>query len=167
MNFRKLLFLFRTPEQTAKAKGVVFGRNCQIARDVEFGTEPYLIEIGDNFYSSSNVKFVTHDGSVNVIRNLHTEFQNVDILERITVGHNVFIGMDTIILPGTIIGDNVIVGAKSLVRGEIPPNSVFAGVPAKFICTTDEYLQKNVSRFHYTKHLSPRDKERYIKNNIR
>jgi lipopolysaccharide O-acetyltransferase len=36
-------------------------------------------------------------------------------------------------LPGTIIGNGVVVGANSVVRGSIPENTVIAGVPAKII----------------------------------
>jgi acetyltransferase-like isoleucine patch superfamily enzyme len=46
------------------------------------------------------------------------------------------------ILPNTKIGSNVIVGACSLVKGELKSNSVYAGVPARYICSTEDYLEK-------------------------
>ena len=45
-------------------------------------------------------------------------------------------------LYNTRIGSNVIIGSGSLVNKDIPDNSVYAGVPAKFICTFDEYIEK-------------------------
>lgn len=56
--------------------------------------------------------------------------------------NNVFIGAGTRILYNTRIGNNVIIGADRLVNKDIPDNSVYAGVPARFICTFDEYVKK-------------------------
>ena len=39
-------------------------------------------------------------------------------------------------------GDNCILGAGSLLNSSMPDNSVYAGVPAKFICTVEEYGDK-------------------------
>lgn len=55
---------------------------------------------------------------------------------------NVFIGSGTRILYDTKIGSNVIIGSGSLVNKDIPDNSVYAGVPARFICTFEEYVKK-------------------------
>ena len=60
-----------------------------------------------------------------------------------TIGNNVFVGMRSIILMGVEIGDNVIVGAGSVVAGKIPSNCVCAGNPAKVICTLDQHKEKN------------------------
>lgn len=49
------------------------------------------------------------------------------------VGNNVWIGMDVMILKGAHIGDNTVIGAKSLVTGMIPANCIAAGVPCKVI----------------------------------
>ena len=45
-------------------------------------------------------------------------------------------------MPNVSIGDNVIIGANSLVTKSIQQNQVWAGNPAKFICTIDEYAEK-------------------------
>lgn len=55
---------------------------------------------------------------------------------------NVFIGSGTRILYNTRIGHNVIIGANSLVNKDIPDNSVYAGIPARRICSFDEYVEK-------------------------
>lgn len=49
------------------------------------------------------------------------------------IGNNVWIGDKSTILDGVHIGDNVIVGANSVVTHDIPSNSVAAGMPAKII----------------------------------
>jgi acetyltransferase-like isoleucine patch superfamily enzyme len=51
----------------------------------------------------------------------------------ITVGRNVWIGFDCCILPGVTIGDGAIVGARSVVTGDVPPYTVVAGNPARVI----------------------------------
>lgn len=123
-----------------------------------------MIKIGDDFYSSSNVQFITHDGSVNVLRNKYENYNNIDIFKPIVIGNNVFLGYGTVILPGTIIGDNVIVGAYSVVKGELISDSVYAGIPAKYICSLDEYTYRNKSFFIPTKRMNYREKKEYILN---
>ncbi len=54
-----------------------------------------------------------------------------------TIGDNVWIGGDVTILPGTKIGDNVVIGAGSVVAKEIPSNVVAAGNPARVIKKID------------------------------
>ena len=49
----------------------------------------------------------------------------------IEIGDNVFIGMNSIILMGSHIGNNVIIGAGSVVSGNIPDNSVVGGGPSQ------------------------------------
>lgn len=147
----------------ARESGVIFGKNCKFLTN-KFGSEPYLIKIGDNFYSSSNVQFVTHDGSVNVLRNKYGEYSNIDIFKPIMIGNNVFLGYGVVILPGTVIGDNVIVGACSVVKGELQSDSVYAGMPAKYICSIDEYLSKNRDSFIQTKNMSLKEKKEYVLN---
>lgn len=141
------------------------GRNCKIGTK-KLGSEPYLITIGDDFYTSSNIQFITHDGSVNVLRNFYSECRTADFFGRIVIGNNVFIGYGCTILPGSIIGDNVIVGANAVVKGQLNSNSVYAGIPARYICSLDEYKQKIQSKLVPTKGMNANDKMNYIKEHI-
>ena len=50
------------------------------------------------------------------------------------------VGMKSIILMGSQIGNNVIIGAGAVVSGNIPDNVVVAGNPAKVVCTLDDYM---------------------------
>ena len=52
---------------------------------------------------------------------------------RVTIGNNVFIGANTIILPNLRIGDDCVIGANSVVTHDIPDYSVAVGAPAKVI----------------------------------
>lgn len=53
--------------------------------------------------------------------------------DEVIIGTNVFVGTGAIILKGTTIGNNSVIGAGSVVKGEVPPNSIFAGNPARHI----------------------------------
>ncbi|MDV4312147.1 acyltransferase [Acinetobacter indicus] len=154
---QRLYKLFLSPTSYAKKMGVTVGENCKLGTK-EFGSEPYLISIGDNFYSSSNIQFVTHDGSVHVLRNLYKEHEKSDYFGRIIIGNNVFIGYGCIILPGTCVGDNVIIGAGSIVKGSLKNDSVYAGVPARYICSIKEYENKVKPHLAPTKGLSFNEK---------
>ena len=131
-----------TSEEFAKKLGVKLGENCRINKNVNFGSEPYLINIGNDFYCSTNINFITHDGSINVFRNLSNEYKGKGFFDTINIGDNVFLGFGVTVLPGSLIGDNTIVGANSTVKGELKSNSVYAGTPARFICSIDEYIQR-------------------------
>ena len=145
----------------AKLLGVDFGKNCYFM-EKNWGSEPYLIKMGNDVQLSSNVTFVTHDGSMRVIRKLYPEYKNADLFGRIIIGDNVFIGINTTILLDTKIGNNVIIGAGSIVKGKLDSNSVYAGVPAKYICTIDEYVEKNNTKYDFTKEMNSYDKKAYL-----
>jgi acetyltransferase-like isoleucine patch superfamily enzyme len=51
----------------------------------------------------------------------------------VTVGDNVWVGALCVLLPGTVIGDNAVIGAGSVVRGEVPAGELWAGAPARFV----------------------------------
>lgn len=76
----------------------------------------------------------------------------------IEIMDNVFVGSGTRILYGVRIGSNVIIGSGSLVNKDIPDNSVYAGVPARFICTFDEHVLKAKKYSEDFKQLYGRDK---------
>lgn len=60
--------------------------------------------------------------------------KNSTILAKpIVIGENVWIGGNSVILPGVTIGDNSVIGAGSVVTKDIPPNCVAVGNPAKVI----------------------------------
>lgn len=101
-----------------------------------------LVHLGNNVVVASNVGFVTHDAIHLMLNRMYGENAFVERIGCILVKDNVFIGSGTRILYGTMIGSNVIIGSDSLVNKDIPDNSVYAGVPARFICTFDEYVQK-------------------------
>lgn len=123
----------------ARRYGAKIGNGCKIF-SVNFGTEPYLVSIGDGTEVASNVAFLTHDGGIWVLEN-QKRFDGTKF-GPIIIHKNCYIGYNSIILPNVEIGPNSIVGAGSVVTKNVPPNAVYAGNPAKFICTLDQYLNK-------------------------
>lgn len=145
-------------------QGMRIGKNCLI-NNVNFASEPYLIEIGDHVAVAAGTDFITHDGAVWCFRD---ELRNADVFGKIKIGNNVFIGNNCTILPNTIIGDNSIVGAGSTVRGQFPDNSVIIGNPAKVVLSMSMqkllYLQN--PNFLTIRDLNPKEKKRVIKQHF-
>jgi len=121
-----------------RAQGASIGANARILiRDI--GSEPYLVTIGEATLISSDVAFFTHDGAVWVLRDNEPSLNR---FKRITIGSRCFIGARTTLLPGARVGDGSVVGAASVVSGEIPSGVVAAGVPAKVLCTVEEWSER-------------------------
>lgn len=126
-----------------RKKGAVIGQNCEIYSRANLGSEPYLITIGDHVRITDNVRFVTHDGGIWVLRGDKSGFSDtykkMDKFDPIHICDNVHIGLNATIMPGVTIGENTIIGCGAIVTKDIPPNSVVAGVPAKIIKSLVEY----------------------------
>lgn len=145
-------------------RGGVLGKNCVIYPDVEFGSEPYLIKIGDNVRITNGVRFVTHDGGLWVLRNLDMIDSSVGKFGPISVGNNTHIGWNAIIMPGVVIGENCIIGCGSVVTKSIPDNSVAVGVPARVIETIDEYYKKVIENHDVIESSDDESKRKYLVN---
>ena len=110
-------------------------------RGVSLGSEPYLIHLGNNVRVAGDVSFITHDGGTWAFRNAQGN-EKIVSYGKIVIGDDTFIGMRAIIMPGVTIGKNCVIGAGSIVTHDVPDRTVVAGVPAKVICTIEEYAQK-------------------------
>lgn len=132
-----------------------------------FGSEPYLVEIGDNTYlSGAETQLLTHDGGISSLHYMGGTEGKYDIFGWIRIGSNCFIGVRSIIMKNVTIGDNCIVGAGAVVTRSVPSGSVVAGVPARVICTVEEYYQKNQPALEATTRLSAFDKRQHILDNM-
>lgn len=154
-------YLVKKHIKSAIKNGLTIGKDCYIHSRVDFGSEPYLINIGNHVRLTAGVRFITHDGGVWVFRN-NKKDENLDVFGRITVGNNVHIGVNAIIMPNVNIGDNCVIGCGAVVTKDIPSNSVVAGVPAKIIETYDEYYAKVSKKGVYTHHMGYKEKKTYL-----
>lgn len=108
-----------------------------------YGTEPYLLSFGDNVYVATGVRFVTHDVTAQMFRNMDPGQCHTSRVGPIEVGNHVFIGAGATILYDVKIGDRVIVAAGALVNPDLPGGGVYGGVPARKLFDFDEYLAKS------------------------
>ena len=146
--------------------GAIIG-NGVILRDINcLGSEPYLVEIGDNTSFSSGVQIITHDGAVARTYYMGLTDQKYDFFGKVKIGKNCFIGMNTLVLKNVTIGDNCVVGAGSIVTKSIPANSVACGIPAKVIGSVEEYVQKNKAYYDMTVGMNSYEKRLYISKNM-
>jgi acetyltransferase-like isoleucine patch superfamily enzyme len=125
-----------------------------------FGTEPWLIEIGNNVHITGECQFLNHDGSTLILRK---EIPTLEITAPISIGDDVFIGFRTIILPGVKIGNRCIIGAGSVVNKNIPDNSVAVGNPCRVVKATDETLEKFKISSLNIGHLKGEEKAKELK----
>lgn len=115
-----------------------------------FGSEPWMITLGNNVHITSEVRFITHDGGTLPLRK---EVPDLEITKPIVVGDDVFIGVRSIIMPGVTIGNRCIIAAGSIVTKSVPDNQVWGGIPAHFIKSTDDYLKKLMHESLHFGHL--------------
>lgn len=107
----------------------------------------YNIHIGDHFYANYNL-VILDEADVIIGDNvflapdcgIYTAGHPIDYTLRnegleyaksVTIGDNVWIGGGVKILPGAKIGSNVVIGAGSVVTGDIPSNVIAVGVPCR------------------------------------
>lgn len=150
--------VFMPPKKYARYIGVKVGEKCFIASDVHFSSEPYLIEIGSNVALTRGVMIHTHGGG----RVARTKFPDFDVFGRVTICDNAYIGSGAQIMPGVTIGKGSLVAAGSIVTKSVPDGVVVAGNPAKYVCTVDEYIERNAKYNVGTKGLSYEAKKKVL-----
>ena len=167
MNIMGLLRVLRNkylnavnPVAYAKKVGVNMGQNVHIYGNVRWSTEPWIITLGDNVHITDGVKFITHDGGTLLFRD---RVPDLEITKPITVGNNVYIGNNVILMAGAKVGNNVVIGAGAVVTKEIPDNSVAVGVPARVIKTADAYFEKLQKESLHLGHLVGEEKDKALK----
>ena len=149
--------LFWSLEKQAREAGVKMGSHNLIASRF-WSTEPYLIKIGSYCQLTEDTHIYTHGGSI-VARD---KFPDFDVFGKVELGNRVYVGAGAIIMPGVTIGDNVLIAAGSVVTKSIPSNVVVAGNPAKFVCTLDEYIEKNLPYNTDSRALERKAKRKFL-----
>jgi len=100
---------------------------------------PQGIYIGDNTLVASGTTILCHEH----VKRDDNDPRNPWVTNTY-IGKNCFIGVGATILPGVKIGDEVIIGASSVVTKDIPSNSVAVGNPAKVIKTGIKMNEKAI-----------------------
>ena len=118
--------------------GLKIGKNVVIRNKVSFGSEPFLVEIGDESRIGEGTTFVTHSGFTVNLRKLEG-YEEVRNFGHIKVGKNCAIGNGSVILQNVEIGDNCVLGANSVLSDSMPSHTVYSGNPAKYVCEIEDY----------------------------
>lgn len=135
---RNILYRLRGEYTTEKLvkMGLTVGKNFNRLGGVILDpSHCWLLSIGDNVTMAPRVHVLCHDASTKL-------FLGLTKIGRVSIGDNVFIGAESVVLPNVKIGNNVIIGANSTITNDVPDNVVVAGTPARIICTLEEYLSK-------------------------
>jgi acetyltransferase-like isoleucine patch superfamily enzyme len=168
-NFERVLnFIKKTifsSENYARSIGVKIGKDCLISTK-HFSSEGYMIEIGDYVRLAKNTRLFTHGGLWSQ-RKKHPELL-MEKFGKIKIGNYTYVGDSCFIMPGVTIGNDVIVGAGSVVTKSIPDGFIVAGNPAKIIGKTDDFISR-ISQNPSIKSkefyiLANKEREEYIKN---
>lgn len=150
---------FLSAEAYARRQGVTIGKECLIATRY-WGSEPYLITIGNRVQITADVRFYTHGGG-QVARQQYPDF---DIFGKIKVEDGAYVGACSMIMAGVTIGEGALVAAGSVVTKSVAPRTVVAGNPARQICTVDEYIEKNLKYNLNTKGMSAEAKRELLES---
>ena len=168
MNCKELIYDYNLtrPSQTIERKEIL--KKLLGTTGDNFFIEPPLhmaygknTHIGENFYANFNLVIVD-DGDVYIGDNVmiapnvtisptghpvepETRKLGMQFSIPIRIGNNVWIGSNSVILPGVSIGDNSVIGAGSIVTKDIPSNVVAVGNPCKVLRPIDE----NDKKFYY------------------
>jgi len=143
MKFWELVAFFQygdLPTSYFVKRGMKVGKNFN--RQSSTRLDPshcWLISIGDDVTLSNKVQILAHDDTTRT-------YLGYGRIAPVTIGDRVFVGANTTILMNTTIGNDVIIGAGSLVTGNIPDDSIVAGVPARVIGKTSEYIAREQER---------------------
>ena len=132
---KELLYRIRGEYTTEKliSMGMQVGRNFGRLNGVILDpSHCWLITIGDNVTMAPRVHILCHDASTK-------QFLNYTTIGRVNIGNNVFIGAESVVLPGVTIGDNTVVGAGSVVTKDLPANVVAVGNPCKVLRPVGEH----------------------------
>lgn len=149
------------PIAFAKKIGVNFAPGTlHLYGHIDWGTEPWIITLGKNVHITDGVKFLTHDGGTLLYRN---RIPDLEITKPIVVGDDVYLGNNALLLPGVTIGSDVVIGAGAVVTHDVPDHSVAAGVPARVVKSTDEYLEKLKRESLHLGHLRGREKDKALR----
>ncbi len=116
---------FVAPNATLLGKKLRVGEGTWIGFYCLIDSQLASLRIGKWCDISSGAHIYTHS------THLRCTERGKKIIGPVTIGDHVFIGANSVILPGTKIGHHSLVGALSVVKGEFPPHSLIVGAPAK------------------------------------
>ncbi len=125
------------------------GRPNYLSARINFdGTNYGLIEIHEGVTISSYVRILTHDWSLHTVSKSLGYFSQKPVgdIRGVTIGEYSFIGTGAIIMPGARIGRGCLIGAGTVVRGNIPDYSIVVGSPGEIVGSTKDWAVAKLKR---------------------
>ena len=150
----KILKRILSPDKYARLIGVHIGKDNFIPDKDCWSSEPYLITVGSHCGITEGVRIFTHGGA-RVARKYYPDF---DVFGKVVIGDWVYIGTNSLIMPGVTIGDGALVAAGSIVTKSVPAGVVVGGNPARIISTVKEYIEHNMKFNLDSKKMNPEEK---------
>ena len=137
--------------------GATIGEGCVLKANM-FGSEPWLITIGNHVLLAPGVRILTHDGAGFCLNYGNNTPVRMDMWGPVTIGNNVYIGTNAIISANVNIVDNVIIGAGAVVTKSIVEDGVYVGVPARRIKSFDEWKENALNKAHNTYGMTQKER---------
>ncbi|HNR12655.1 MAG TPA: acyltransferase [Thermodesulfobacteriota bacterium] len=126
---------------------ILYHRNIQIGNRTAPGFNAHCyIQARNGIRIGHNVRIGPGVGLVSANHN-RDDYDTWDAAGPIEIGDNVWIGMNSVLLPGVKIGSNVVIGANSVVNCDIPPNSIAIGNPCRIVNVKPPYKGFDYSTF--------------------
>ncbi|MEI8067722.1 MAG: CatB-related O-acetyltransferase [Candidatus Shapirobacteria bacterium] len=139
-----------------RLENVKIGKFCSIAQNFATISHRHKYE---NFF---NYKFNNEFNSPFVSK-YYKDPKEVNITKPIKIGNDVYIGYNVTVIGGVTIGDGSIIAAASLVNKNVPPHTIYGGIPAKFI-KNKIIKNKNIKNFDFNQKNYFKKLEKIIKN---
>lgn len=144
-----------------RRNGVKIGEGCYVEKNAIFGSEPYLITLGNDVRITSGVIFITHDGGLWPLRKKGICPEG-DMFGPIEIKEGTHVGINSIIMPNVTIGAHCVIGCGAVVTRDIPDNSVAVGIPARVIESIDTYYEKNKDKIVMTNSMTSEEKRKFF-----
>ena len=145
---------FHTPEEIREIMGRITGRPIDetfrlfppfytdFGKNIRIGAcfhQCLLLFPGSGRISIGDGTLIGHRVTLATINHgLPPDRRHVHNIAPIVIGKDVWIGSGAILLPGVHVGDGAVVAAGSVVREDVPPRTIVAGVPARIIKTVEQ-----------------------------
>ena len=110
---------------------------------------PELIKIGNNVNISTGVSLMVHD-AIHLIYNClpDKKMKLSEYANPIEIGDNVFVGAHSIIMGGVKVGSNIIIAAGTVVTKDLEDGGIYGGIPAKRIGNIDDFWKKRETTYY-------------------
>jgi acetyltransferase-like isoleucine patch superfamily enzyme len=136
---------FIAPGVHIRDKRTVIGKYCSIARDVTIGTGTHPLTALST-HSMVHRECYTEDGPIGVRKENYVEFEQT---RPVTIGNDVWIGLNAVIMDGVTVGDGAVVGTHAVVTKDVPPYAIVAGLPARIL--RYRFDEKTIARLQKTR----------------